>query len=404
MNNSFRLEKNQIDVLFPFHFWVDENLKIKSVGKSLLKMYPKIREQLFWDYFSIKSPFPSNKKTTLEDILNVSNKPFFIYSNYDNRDLLFKVQILKVDELVLFAGTPWLAGSGSVFDLGLSHSDFSLHDPSVDLSEIIKINENAITDIEFRRDKEVEGLAKFPDENPDPILRVNNSGNILYVNRAYKVYFPEWNYRKNTSCPDELIDCLKKSLKVGSHLRMELKVDKKYFDFLFVPLEEHGYVNIYANDISANKKSEKILQLSKERYKQIVEDSSDIIYRMDKNGVIEYANPIAHRELLIDGEIILGKHFLELVKPDWQEKVMSFYKVQLDQKNAFTQLEFPIIGKDGKEQWLNQNVKILFNDEDVVGFQAVARNVTDRKMAEKSLEAAKKRSRRSTLFKRAFFG
>ncbi|MDE3117488.1 MAG: PAS domain-containing protein [Nitrospirota bacterium] len=63
-----------------------------------------------------------------------------------------------------------------------------------------------------------------------------------------------------------------------------------------------------------------------------------------------------------------------------------FYGRQFVRKIPSTYYEYPLIRKDGSEIWIGQNVQVLLEDGQVVGFQAVARDITERKQAEEGLK------------------
>jgi PAS domain S-box-containing protein len=121
------------------------------------------------------------------------------------------------------------------------------------------------------------------------------------------------------------------------------------------------------------------------RYRQIVETASDVIYRANKKGCIIYANQIAISRLGYPLEEIIGKHFLEFIHPDWREQVRKFYRNIRDSKQADTYLEVPILTKSGETRWLGQNVKLIFDKDNIVEAAAVARDITKRKETEDAL-------------------
>jgi PAS domain S-box-containing protein len=127
------------------------------------------------------------------------------------------------------------------------------------------------------------------------------------------------------------------------------------------------------------------LQTSEVRYRELIENASDIIYRIDLTGKFTYANAVVKRLIGYDEHEVAGKHYLSLVRPDQRESVQAFYVKQLTEKLATTYLEFPAITISGEEVWIGQNVGLVYEQERVVGMQAVARDITERKRMEESL-------------------
>ena len=126
------------------------------------------------------------------------------------------------------------------------------------------------------------------------------------------------------------------------------------------------------------KRSEAKLQESETRYRQIVESASDIIYRTGIDGRFTYINPMGLHlmRMTSEGEI-MGRHYLEMVAENFRHGLKRFYDRQYLAKEQNTYQEFPAIAADGHEVWLGQNVQLIEEAGQVVGFQAVARDITD---------------------------
>jgi PAS domain S-box-containing protein len=127
------------------------------------------------------------------------------------------------------------------------------------------------------------------------------------------------------------------------------------------------------------------LQRSELRYRELIENASDIIYRIDLTGKFTYANSVVKRLVGYEEAEVIGKHYLELVRLDQRERVQAFYIKQLKEKLATTYLEFPAVNAAGQEVWIGQNVGLVYEGERVVGMQAVARDITERKRMEEAL-------------------
>lgn len=157
-----------------------------------------------------------------------------------------------------------------------------------------------------------------------------------------------------------------------------------------VPLDLEGSgggVLGVAVDITKRKDAEEALRQSEERYRQLVENAGDLVYMSDSRGRFTFVNPITVRMLGFSEEELIGKHYLDVIRPDHREDVGAFYQQQFEQRIPSTYHELPVVTKDGEEVWLGQNVQLIAKDDWVEGFQAVARDVTARRQAEE--EAAR---------------
>lgn len=170
--------------------------------------------------------------------------------------------------------------------------------------------------------------------------------------------------------------------------------NQQWYELQLTPLHDRrrGMVGrvITVTNITARKKAEFLLLESEARYRQIVESASDIIYRTDIRGRFTYANPIAMRLMGFQSESdVIGKHFLEFAAPDQRRELKRFYDRQFITGEKNTYYEFAAVSTDGLEIWLGQNVQIIEDRTGIIGFQAVARDITELKRIQDELAMAR---------------
>ncbi len=132
---------------------------------------------------------------------------------------------------------------------------------------------------------------------------------------------------------------------------------------------------------------------SEKRYSQIVENANDAIFMTDERGLFNFVNPVAQKITGYQEEELIGRHFSMLVRPDFHRKAMRFYGIQVAKKAPNIYCELPITKKNGEEAWMGQNVGFFYEENQHLGFQAVARDITERKRAEEALRSAHERIR-----------
>ncbi len=169
---------------------------------------------------------------------------------------------------------------------------------------------------------------------------------------------------------------------------------QRWYELQLSPLHDRrdGVVGrvITITDITSRKRAESLLIVSEARYRQIVESAGDIIYRTDSDGRFTYANPIALRLLGYNSESeVVGKHYLELAAPESHTELKRFYGHQFIVRKKNTYYEFSAITADGRKIWLGQNVQIIEDNTRVVGFQAVARDITELRRTQDALALAR---------------
>ncbi|UTW63945.1 PAS domain S-box protein [bacterium SCSIO 12741] len=121
-----------------------------------------------------------------------------------------------------------------------------------------------------------------------------------------------------------------------------------------------------------------ILSESEDRYKQLVQDASDIIYKTNPAGFFTFTNSVAERQTKMTSEQLEKTHFTDLVREDWKENVIEFYRKQFEERLPTTYFEFPILDSEGNELWIGQNVRTLFEGDQIAGFHAVARDISEK--------------------------
>ncbi|MDA8125704.1 MAG: PAS domain S-box protein [Deltaproteobacteria bacterium] len=140
-------------------------------------------------------------------------------------------------------------------------------------------------------------------------------------------------------------------------------------------------------------RTERALVESENKFRLLVEKSNDIIYSIGLGGQFTYVNPAAERIVGFSAAELLGKTYRSLIRPDFREQTEAFYKKQLAENLSSTYAEFPIVVQDGSLRWIGQHVQLLTKEEQPVGFQAVARDITESKRAEEALKESEHRYR-----------
>jgi signal transduction histidine kinase len=103
-------------------------------------------------------------------------------------------------------------------------------------------------------------LARFPSENPNPVLRISKDGVILYVNEAANSLLTEWNREVGQYAPDLWGQKTSKSFASDSSLRFEVEHLNRIFSFEMFPVSDAGYVNAYGRNITERKRAEKKIE------------------------------------------------------------------------------------------------------------------------------------------------
>jgi len=157
--------------------------------------------------------------------------------------------------------------------------------------------------------------------------------------------------------------------------------------------DDQASVLCFATDITDRKHLEEQVAEGERLLRHLVEAANDIIYITDEKGLFTYVNPSATRISGYSEEEFIGKHFTELIVPEYRERTETFYKKQFAERIPNTYHEYCIITKQGEMLWLGQQVQLLMKGDRVLGFQSICRDITDRRKAEESLRESEERFR-----------
>ncbi|MFV8368757.1 PAS domain S-box protein [Flavobacterium sp. LB2R40] len=128
------------------------------------------------------------------------------------------------------------------------------------------------------------------------------------------------------------------------------------------------------------------LRKSEEKYREIVENISDVVHTSDYKGYFTYINPACKKLTGYSQNEIIGKQFSEIVAPEWRDRVAEFYLDQFKHKIDETLFSFPIITKNREQKWVEQTVMQLRVGNRITGHKAIMRDITERKAAEQKLK------------------
>ncbi|MEJ2592902.1 MAG: PAS domain S-box protein [Candidatus Thiodiazotropha sp.] len=105
-------------------------------------------------------------------------------------------------------------------------------------------------------EREIASLAKLASENPNPVLRANKRGVIVYANSASKPLLDYWGCERGQTLPVYWQNLIARSLREGIAEEFEITFDEQFFSLQLAPIRELGYVNLYARDITQMRHAE----------------------------------------------------------------------------------------------------------------------------------------------------
>ncbi|MEN9869240.1 MAG: hypothetical protein RLZZ171_223, partial [Cyanobacteriota bacterium] len=144
-------------------------------------------------------------------------------------------------------------------------------------------------------------------------------------------------------------------------------------------------------DITEQKQSEVALQQSEERYRAVVEDQTELICRFLPDCTLTFVNGAYSRYFDSTPTELIGQNFLDLI-PESDRFVIQQQITELSTatpENAVITVEHPVVKPNGKIGWQEWTDRAIFDDDgQLVEFQAVGRDITERKKTELALQKA----------------
>jgi PAS domain S-box-containing protein len=165
--------------------------------------------------------------------------------------------------------------------------------PLMDLDGNVIESRSMIIDITERKkaEEEISNLAKFPAENPNPVLRVNKE-EIIYNNQTGQKFF---NIKVGAKIPFELYDIVQTAFKENTNKTLEIVRANKVSSFVITPIQGTGYANIYGIDITERKEAEQKIKGSEKKYKDAFNRANFYkdLFVHDINNIMQVINSSA---------------------------------------------------------------------------------------------------------------
>lgn len=144
----------------------------------------------------------------------------------------------------------------------------------------------------------------------------------------------------------------------------------------------------FAKDISESEKLHEQISRSSEEYQQLVDNVSDIIFVIDKQGNIKFANYQFEKQLGLKYEEVGS--IIRLIHHEDLPKVLATFAKYESEGKGFRDLEFRL--QNSKRRWIyfSANAAPIKEGGTVVGFSGIIRNIDEKKKAQDKSELMRK--------------
>ena len=180
-------------------------------------------------------------------------------------------------------------------------------------------------------------------------------------------------------------------LHVRENARMVLSKEGK-------PLFYEGTVE----DVTAQRRVQQALRKSEERFRSLVQHSSDIITVLDGFGTITYLSPSIEHLLGYSSDEMMGQNPFERIHPDDRRRMRVLLKTIVRESGMHGSVEFRMRHAKGHYVYIESVGANLLHDVNVGGIVLNSRDITERKRAEAVLVAAKEQAEEAARLKSNF--
>jgi PAS domain S-box-containing protein len=144
-----------------------------------------------------------------------------------------------------------------------------------------------------------------------------------------------------------------------------------------------GFIGVN-RDITERKRADAALRESEEKFRNLVETISDVIFAIDENAVITYVSPVVKGLFGYAPHELIGRNFMEFVLKDDQSILMNRL-LDLRRGGISQSTDFRLISKGGEVRWARTRTNPFIEGGAFKGVRGALLDIHDRKQAEERL-------------------
>jgi len=127
-----------------------------------------------------------------------------------------------------------------------------------------------------------------------------------------------------------------------------------------------------------------------ELYRTLIENVSDGIYTLDAEGKLTSVNEVIVKRLGYPREWFIGRRYLDLIRPEDRQRVEAIFNaVKRGKETPPFETGYP--SASGEMIWIESTVNLLWNNDELVGFLCISRDITGRERAKEALRESDRR-------------
>lgn len=149
----------------------------------------------------------------------------------------------------------------------------------------------------------------------------------------------------------------------------------------------------HAQDLEARRDAELALKQREQRFRALIENSSDGVALLNAQGRAVYATPAFTRMLGYGLDEFIGTDAFDLVHPEDVAATRALFDALLTSSGKSINIQARVLHKNGSWRWIDSIARNMLNEPAVRAVVVNFRDITERKMAEDTLVRSEARYR-----------
>ena len=236
-------------------------------------------------------------------------------------------------------------------------------------------------------------LARFPEENPNPVARVSADGSILYGNPT-SAKLSGWLCEVGKSLPDLLLPLVGQAMTDGQEEQQDVELGGRFYSVAVTPFLAQGYANVYGRDITEHKRAEQEregmleeVRLSEQRLRLAQDAANAGTWEWDLRTNENFWSEEVWKLYGLEPNRYEASYetWRQTIHPDDRPKAENAVQ-EAARNGAELNAEWRVRDRDGAERWLMSRGQPLRDPNgQTVRYIGIVLDITDRKKAEQAL-------------------
>ena len=417
------LAPGQFESLFPFHVACDRELQVIQVGHALARICPGLQEgSRLGDTLEIVRPAIPLDWDSIR-----SNAAVLFVLRSRTGSLRLRTQLLVTDDppRLVFLASPWVQDAAELEALGLSLSDFALHDATPDMLQLVQATTVALKDTRALADRLADQRARLRETNAalaaseerfrllatrtsDLVIENDLQRRIAYVSPSVEAllgYRPEEVLGRSTEefvHPDDQLRLAeyRRAAISGGAGKAEVRVRRSDGSWLWAEvvgtpiLDAQGQpagIHSTARDISWRRAAAEALRRSEEKFRALSEQSPLGVMTLDLGGRVTFVNNRLVTALGGRPEDVLDEAWRQLFPGELASATLQALGARRPGDEPLN-VELPLIRPDGTSGWVSITATVSIDEDGHPnGYLCVTEDITARRESEIAVAETKRR-------------